>query len=82
MKLGEIQVVGVAKREKDNNISYVLHGVTPFEDWENGIGLKTVQEWTRADLSGLNKNDVIVPVYTRGYQGKAQFCGYNLVNNK
>lgn len=82
MKLGEIQVVGVSKREKDGNTSYNLYGVTPFEDWENGVGLKCVNEWTRVDVSGLKKGDIIVPVYTRGFQGKAQFVGFNLVNDK
>lgn len=80
MKHGQIQVTGVVTREKDGKKSYTLYGITPFEDWENGIGMKTVSEWTNhVDLSILRPNDVIVPVYSRGYEGKAIFTGFTKV---
>lgn len=79
MKLGEFQVVGVSSREKDGVKSYNLFCVTPFEDWENGSGLKCVSEWTRVDVSSLKQGDVIIPIYKRGFQGKAQFSGFTLV---
>ena len=62
MKVGQVQVVGVVEIIKDDKKSYVVHGITPFEDWETGVGFKTFNEWTRADLSKVDVNDIIEPV--------------------
>lgn len=83
MKIGQMQVVGVSSREKDGKKSFNIFGITPFEDWENGSGLKTVIEWTnRFDASVLKPNQVIIPVYSRGYEGKAILTGFIPVDDK
>lgn len=71
MKKGQIEVVGIKKTEKDGKVSFTLFGQTPFEDWENGQGLKTIQEWTRSDISSIPVGSIVYPVYTKGFQGKA-----------
>lgn len=82
MNNGEIKVLGIQKREKDGNVSFTLHGYTKFEDWENGQGFKTVTEWTRADLSNIQSGNVIIPIYSKGYQGKAVLSSVHLVSEK
>lgn len=79
MKNGDLQVVGLKKSEKDGNVSYTLYALANFEEWEKGQGLKVVQEWTRADLSGVKINSIVTPIYTKGYQGKAVLAGVNVV---
>lgn len=74
MEIGTVKIVGVVKREKDGKVSYTIHGVTPFEDWEseNSIGMKVVSEWTnRVDCSHLKPGDIVQLFYTKGYQGSA-----------
>lgn len=83
MENGQIKVLGVSTHEKDGKRSWVLHGYTPFDTWENGKGFKSVSEWTnRVDLSGLKPESIIVPIYGRGYQGKAILINVQVVSEK
>lgn len=83
MEMGQIKVLGVANREKDGKKSYTLHGYTPFEDWENGVGFKTISEWTnRVDLSGIKAGMVIEPVYGKGFEGKAILINVRVISEK
>lgn len=82
MENGQIKVIGIQKREKDGKVSYTLHGYQKFEDWENGIGFKAISEWTRCDLSEVKSGMVLVPVYGKGFQGKAVLSGVHIVADK
>lgn len=82
MENGQIKVLGIKKTEKDGKKSYTIFGFTPFETWENGEGYKTVSEWTRADLSDVKVGNVIMPLYGKGYQGKAVLCGVSIIAEK
>lgn len=82
MKSGQIKVMGVSIHEKDGRKSWTLHGVAPFDSWENGIGYKCVSEWTnRVDLSSLTSGQIVEPVYTKGYQGKAVLSNVHIVES-
>lgn len=83
MKSGQVQILGIVQIVKDDKISYVIHGFTPFEDWEiekGCIGYKTFNEYTRADCSKLEMDDVIEPIYTKGFKGMAVMSSFKLVN--
>lgn len=81
MNIGQIKVTGVAMLEKDGKRSWVLHGITPFEDWEHGEGLKTTSEWTnKVDLSNLKQGMVVEPVYSKGFQGKAVLSNIRVID--
>lgn len=82
MENGQVKVVGIQKREKDGKVSYTIHGYQLFEDWENGEGFKAVSEWTKADLSKIKPGFVIVPIYGKGYQGKAVLSAVHIVSEK
>lgn len=82
MEKGTVKIVGITKREKDGKVSYILHGITPFEDWEseNSVGSKVISEWTnRVDCSSLKPGDVVALSYTKGYQGAAVLNNITLV---
>lgn len=86
MNVGEVKVLGITKNVSDKGTSYNIYGYTPFEDWENtregsiSVGYKTVNEWTRVDLSLVKPNDVIKLRYGKGFQGKAVLVGYDQVS--
>lgn len=82
MEIGQIKVIGLQKKEKDGKVSYTLHGYQKFEDWEKGEGYKAVTEWTRADLSNVKNGNIVVPIYGKGYQGKAMLAGVHIVAEK
>lgn len=83
MENGQIKVLGVSTYEKEGKRSWVLHGYTPFESWENGQGFKCVSEWTnRVDLSVLKPNSIIIPIYGKGFQGKAVLNNFQVVSEK
>ena len=87
MKSGECQVMGITRVEGEKGVSYTLHAVTPFEDWEcNGdhskaVGLKCISEWTRLDLSALKPNMVIRLRYGKGFKGQAVLSGYDEIKS-
>lgn len=81
MEKGQIQVMGVQIHDKDGRRSWTLHGISPFEDWETGQGFKVVSEWTnRVDLSRLKYGQVVEPMYTKGYQGKAVLSNFRILD--
>ena len=74
MEQGTIKIVGICKREKDGKVSFIIYGITPFEEWEasNSIGVKVISEWTnRVDCSSLKPGDIVKFSYIKGYQDKA-----------
>ena len=74
MEKGTVKIVGIMKRVKDGNVSWTIHGITPFEDWEmeNSVGYKTISEWTnRVDCSSLKPGDIVSFVYSKGFQNMA-----------
>ena len=85
MKAGQVQVVGITRNVSEKGISYTLHGITPFEDWEansdrgTSVGFKTISEWTRVDLSDIKPQELITLRYGKGFQGKAVLVGYDRV---
>lgn len=82
MKSGQYQVMGVSIYEKDGRKSWTLHAITPFGSWEKGTGFKCVSEWTnQCDLSGLTYGQIVDPVYTKGYQGKAVLSNVRIVES-
>lgn len=83
LKVGEVQIIGLKKNVKDEKVSYNIFGITPFDDFESsGTGLKTFQEWTVTDLSGLKTGNVIIPLYGKSSSGKAYLKGYRIVGDK
>lgn len=81
MEKGQVQVMGVQFHEKDGRRSWTLYGISPFDDWENGQGFKMVSEWTnRVDLSKLKYGQIVEPVYTKGYQGKAVLSNFRIID--
>ena len=82
MKSGQIKVMGVQTHDKDGRKSWTLHGAAPFDTWETGNGYKVVSEWTnRVDLSSLQNGQIVEPVYTKGYQGKAVLTNVRIVES-
>lgn len=85
MKSGQVQVIGIVTIVKDDKISYVVHGFTPFEDWEieKGCeGYKTFNEYTRCDMSKVNINDIIEPIYSKGFKGQAVMSSYRNIKTE
>ena len=83
MKVGEVKILGIKKIEKDNKVSFLMYGETPFEDWEmdNSVGSKVIQEWTnRVDLSNLKPGDVVTLSYAKGFQGAAVLNNVTVVS--
>lgn len=82
MKSGQLQVMGVSRYEKDGRKSWTLHAITPFDSWEIGTGFKVISEWTnKCDLSNLTYGQIVEPVYTKGYQGKAVLSNVRIVES-
>lgn len=82
MKKGQFQIVGIQKREKDGKTSWILHGITPFEDWEvtNSVGEKVISEWTnRVDCTVLKPGDIVEFQYAKGFQGAAVLSNIRIV---
>lgn len=83
MENGQIYVVGVQTHEKEGRKSWTLHGYTCFDSWENGIGYKTVSEWTnKVDLSKVKTGSIVEPIYAKGYQGKATLSNLRIIDAK
>lgn len=85
MECGQIKIVGIISIVKDGNKSFVIHGFTPFEDWEveRGChGYKAVSEYTRADCSKLKLDQIIEPIYTKGFKGQATMSSYRTIAEK
>ena len=82
MEKGQVQIVGIQKREKDGNVSWTIHGLTPFEDWEssNSVGTKVISEWTnRVDCTVLKPGDIVEFQYAKGFQGAAVLSNIRII---
>ena len=57
MKSGQVQVIGIVTIVKDDKISYVVHGFTPFEDWEIEKGCEGYKTFR------INRFDNVIYIY-------------------
>ena len=86
MKQGQIEVCGICHYEKNGKQSFVLHGKTPFSDYQakeqNGIGFAVTTEWTnQVDLSDIKPGMIIEPIYSKGFGDKAVLSNVRIVSD-
>ena len=72
-----VTVKGIQKgTNKSGREFFQIYGTTPFSDYEEEsgtcAGVKTVDQFTYLDASGLKVNDEVDFLYEPGFQGRAQ----------
>jgi hypothetical protein len=79
-----LTITGLLKgKNKDGRNFTVIHGTTPFSQYETNnndvVGSKATNVYTSLDCDILTVGDVIDLNYEPGFQGQATLVGYDMV---